>query len=126
MDSESDKRDNHKRKHLLTRCEAHANIQDNLLQSYRQIFLTVESILFAVGIGLLAASFSIEESISSLILSSSVIILSFVGVVLADKGMSIVRARGSYGRAKVFTIAIVFLHNGSAGRHYPGRTPGAT
>lgn len=77
----------------ISYCLNQSAIQDNLLQSYRQIFLTIESIALAIGIGVATAASS-AESPENLVFLFAGVLLVLLGYYSIRKGVNIVRARG--------------------------------
>jgi hypothetical protein len=69
--------------------------QDGLLQNYRLIFLTLHAILFAIGIGVLAASLSQQSDARAIVLSSILICIAFTSSYLLVTMRKIVLARGN-------------------------------
>jgi hypothetical protein len=68
--------------------------QDGLLQNYRLIFLTLHAILFAIGIGVLAASLSQQSNSRAIVLSSVLILIALTSSYLLVTMRKIVEARG--------------------------------
>jgi len=62
---------------IINYCITNAALQDSLLQSYRQIFLTIESIFLAVGTGLLIVMLTLSNVLNLLLLF--VIFLTLMG-----------------------------------------------
>lgn len=75
-------------------CTAQAGIQDQILQSYRRIFLTAESILIAVGFGLLAFMTTLVASDRLQLLYILSLALASVGLLFAYFMNGIIRGRG--------------------------------
>src|SRR4051812_40969223 len=68
--------------------------QDGLLQNYRLMFLTLHAIIFAIGIGILAASLSQQSKPKTIVLSSVLIFIAIVSSYMVVKMRRIVIARG--------------------------------
>lgn len=74
-------------------CLQHADIQDNLLQNYRNFLITLESVLLAVGIVLVSGVLS-ADGIRVLMPLSALILLGVFSTWIITNGQNIVKARG--------------------------------
>jgi hypothetical protein len=71
-----------------------ASYQDNLLQSYRGLHLTVQSILIAVGAGLSIATMTFDGLIKILFTYFLLLAISIFGVYLLKTMQKLIQARG--------------------------------
>lgn len=74
-------------------CLQHADIQDNLLQNYRNFLITIESVLLAVGAVLLTGVFSLNKE-QMAVSAGSLVLLGTFSIWIIRKGQDLVRARG--------------------------------
>lgn len=68
--------------------------QDSLLQSYRSLHITIQSILLAISAGLLVAAVSIEDLWGSLVAVGVLVVIWLFQRFTATKFRAIVRSRG--------------------------------
>ncbi|MGM0591135.1 MAG: hypothetical protein ACQETI_05795 [Halobacteriota archaeon] len=74
-------------------CLQHADIQDNLLQNYRNFLITLESVLLAVGVVILTLLISVEGFRRAVTLGA-LVLLSIFSIWVIRRGQRIVTARG--------------------------------
>ena len=76
--------------YLLT----HAQLNDSLLQSYRQVHLTMQSIFVAIGAGLFIAVVAFDVLIQVVLATFTLIVLASISLFILDKVQKIIIARG--------------------------------
>lgn len=85
---------------------AGAQLQDSLLQNYRQIYLIVQSIFIAIGVGLCLNILSFDELVKSVLATLILVIFGSISLFLMHKIKKIIIARGegvNYWHRKIIT-----------------------
>lgn len=91
-----------------------AMYQDNLLQSYRNHHLTMQSILIAVGAGISVATLSFGITLKALFTYFILLVISVLGIYLLRKMRGLILARGEdvdYYHNQIITLENTLLQS---------------